>query len=131
MMPAPLARITITLPPDLQEAADRRARALDRSRSWLLSEALRLYLAQAEERPAAVREPAARYEAHAQMGLGESRLRQLEADLALTPEERVREAEATARVAEHVRSRPKVDRVLCFDRYEDYMQWERAEDLRG
>src|SRR5881397_3956852 len=49
-------RISITLPRDVLAAADRRARALDRSRSWLIVEAIRAYLAGS---PSQVREPAA------------------------------------------------------------------------
>ena len=50
-----LKRISITLPKDVLEAADRRARALDRSRSWLIVAAVRAYLAAF---PAQVRESA-------------------------------------------------------------------------
>ena len=53
-----LSRISITLPRDVLAAADRRARALDRSRSWLIVEALRAYLATPAHSPrAGVREP--------------------------------------------------------------------------
>lgn len=110
------ARISITLPRDLVTAADRRARTLDRSRSWLLAEALREYLA----RPGAVR-PA---------GLGEYRLEQLKADLRLTPEQRVLAAARTANVAEPIRRDPLPQRILQFDRYEDYLDWKCREDIR-
>src|SRR5881398_1521293 len=53
-----LSRISITLPRDVLVAADRRARALDRSRSWLIVEALRAYLATpARSASAGIREP--------------------------------------------------------------------------
>ena len=48
----PFARIAITLPKDLLAATDRRAKELDRSRSRVIAEALRAYVA----RPTAVRE---------------------------------------------------------------------------
>ena len=124
-----LSRITITIPEDLVDEADRKAATLDRSRSWVLVEALRRYLAPAtgEVRDAvAVREPIAEY----LVGLGPSRQAQLEADLRLTPEERVREAERTLQVDEARRGPAGMDRILTFDRYEDYLQWTRHEVVR-
>jgi hypothetical protein len=41
----PYARIAITLPPEDLAAADRLAAALDRSRSWVIAEALRQFVA--------------------------------------------------------------------------------------
>ncbi len=120
-----LSRISITIPRELVAAADRRARELDRSRSWVVAEALRRYVA---ERPrSAVREPAGPPPGVA--GLGSSRLAQLQADLALTPEQRVREAERTARVGQRALRGGAVNRVLSFDRYEDYLEWKRFGDL--
>lgn len=129
------ARISVTLPPELVEAADARAQALDRSRSWVVAEALRRYLAAgpgeelagARSRALHVAEPAA--PAYGGPGLGEYRLGQLEADLALTPEERVREAEETARVTESLSSGCRSQRILFFDRYGDYLEWKRREAL--
>ncbi len=128
-----LARISVTLRPALVKAADRRARELDRSRSWVVAEALRLYLDAARlgraepSRRDAIREtPGAPYSAR---GLGDQRLAQLEADLALSPEQRIREAEETARLAESRGRAWRGDRVLMFDRYEDYLAWERSADL--
>lgn len=129
------ARISVTLPPELVEAAGARARALDRSRSWVVAEALRRYLGQGpgEQAIAAgsealrVAEPTAPL--YGAPGLGDYRLAQLEADLALTPEERVREAEETARVAEVGSPGCRPHRILLFDRYEDYLEWKRREAL--
>lgn len=120
-----LKRISITLPKDVLEAADRRARALDRSRSWLIVEAVRAYLTAS---PSHVREPAGAPYAVTSPGLGPQRLAQLQSDLRLTPERRVRAAEETARLGELVRgSRGRPHRVLSFDRYEDYIDWKRKE----
>lgn len=125
----PLTRISITIPEELVEAADRAARGLDRSRSWLVVEALRRYLAR-QARPArVVAEPVAPYGVP-EAGVGEQRRAQLEADLALTPEERVKEAERTARLSDFVAPKRRVDRVLTFDAYEDYLEWDRRERLR-
>ena len=129
-----LTRISVTVPRELVAAADRQARALDRSRSWIVAEALRSYVesvdsaASGRPRGRAVREtPLDRYRAG--LGLGASRAAQLEADMALTPEARVREAEATAALSELRGSRWQADRVLMFDRYEDYLAWERWAEL--
>jgi hypothetical protein len=118
-------RISITLPRDVLTAADRRARALDRSRSWLIVEAIRAYLAGSASQ---VREPAATPYGVTAPGLGPLRLAQLESDLRLTPERRIRAAEETARLGERVRgTRGRPHRVLSFDRYEDYVDWKRKE----
>jgi len=118
----PLSRITITIPDELIEQADRKAAALERSRSWVLVDALRRYLAAPVDE---MREPPVDYAA----GLDPSRAAQLAADLRMTPEERVLAAERTLRV-DAVRGRSPVhDRVLSFDRYEDYIDWERREAI--
>ena len=118
-------RISITLPKDVLDAADRRARALDRSRSWVIVEAIRAYVATPASQ---VRESAPPPYGVTSPGLGPLRLAQLESDLRLTPERRVRAAEETARLGERVRGpRPSSHRVLSFDRYEDYVDWKRKE----
>lgn len=122
----PFARISITLPRDVLVAADRRARALDRSRSWLIVEAIRAYVSGSPSLP---REAAPTPYAVAPPGLGALRLAQLESDLRLTPEQRIRAAEETVRLGERVRGtggRPH--RVLAFDRYEHYVDWKRTAD---
>ena len=120
-----LARISITIPEELVAAADRRAAELERSRSWVLVDALRQVLARPE---GAVREGEVAYLA----GLGAQRTAQLEADLRLTAEERVIEAERTLDVEDVRRSSRKAqqDRLLTFDRYEDYVDWKRREAIR-
>jgi hypothetical protein len=124
-----LARISITLPQDVVVAADRRAAELDRPRSWVVVEALRAYLGR-PSRGALVREPASPPYAATRPGLGDSRLAQLEADLALTPEQRVREAERTAREGELTSGRSRAARrIVQFDRYEDYLDWKKWEGV--
>ena len=116
----PYARIAITLPADDLAAADRVAREQDRSRSWVIAEAVRAYTAK----------PRASTSVPAIAGLGPSRLAQLAADLALTPEQRVREAEAVARAVTHQR-RGQIQRVISFERYEDYLDWKAREATGG
>lgn len=126
----PLTRISITIPEELVRGADAQAEKLDRSRSWVLVEALRRYLEEVERGAAAgraVRERTARYHGDVVSGLGPYRQAQLEADLALTPEERVREAERTARVSELAAPAWNRHRVIVFDRFEDYLDWDRWE----
>ncbi len=129
----PLHRITITIPESLVREVDRLARQLDRSRSWVVSDAVRRYVAaavQAASGERSVREPERRPYGVVS-GLGPSRQTQLEADLSLTPEERVKAAEQTARVPDLVGPAPsRRDRILFFASYEDYLDWKRREDLR-
>jgi hypothetical protein len=113
------SRITISIPADLVAAADAKAKSLERSRSWILVEALRRYL----RGPAVVSEPGATYRA----GLGPYRQNQLEADLSLSPEQRVKEAQRTA-LATPYRGRRGRDQFLTFDRYEAYLEWQRKQD---
>ncbi len=115
----PLVRITVTIPADLVEAADARAAAAARSRSWIVSEALRRQLADAG--------PAA--DGPTGRGLGPYRLAQLEADLRLTPAQRAKEAERTGRAVGRSRGGGNRQRVLTFDRYEDYLAWKRRDDI--
>ena len=119
-----LSRISATIPEDVLAAADRKAEELDRSRSWVIAEALRQYVAAGGAR--AVREPAVTY----RPGLGSSRQAQLEADLALTPEERVRAAEQVLALdAARGRARQQ-DRLITFDTYDDYLAWDKQDRIR-
>lgn len=115
------ARVAITLPkPDLA-SADRLAQTLDRPRSWVIAEAVRRYAATALAAPSA--QPALP-PAQVLEGLGPFRLAQLTADLALTPEERVRAAEETLRVSELGRS-PRAHSIRAFENYLDYLDFKR------
>lgn len=102
------AKVAITIPPEDLAAADALARKLGRSRSWVLSEALR------------------RFVAHERLSheLDASRAAQLRRDLALTAEERVREAEGEfAMVGE---TAAHIEQPRRFDRYDDFVAWRRA-----
>lgn len=125
----PYARIAITLPPEVLASADRLARELDRSRSWVVAESIREYSArggpaQTRVRDAAgrVSEPVTIYDPEAPDALGQLRYHQLKADLLLTPLERVLAAEETERMAWLVHP-PAGQQLLMFDRPEDYLRW--------
>jgi hypothetical protein len=120
------ARVSLTLPKALLAAADRRAKELDRSRSWLIADALTAYLAIPAR--AVVRESTPPPYAGTP-GLGEQRLDQLRSDLRLTPEQRVLEAERTVQAAATPPAR--WTGVLTFDRFEDYLTWKRREATGG
>ena len=128
MTPRPLTRITITVAEDLVRRADARAKLAGRSRSWVIAEALRGYLAGKPSQVGQVREPASAPYA-VSPGLGEQRLAQLQADMALTPEQRVREAEEMVRTATLVHPQPRYQQVLLFDSFEDYFAWKKRERL--
>ncbi len=125
-MSKPLSRITITVPASLIEKADARAGREGRSRSWVLAESLRRYLE--EPRAPAVRETGASYDVRP--GLGPQRTAQLEADMKLTPEQRVREAEEMFRTALLARPQPRFEQVLMFPTLEDYFAWKKRDVLR-
>jgi hypothetical protein len=61
-------------------------------------------------------------------GLGPLRLAQLVADLQLTPEQRVRTAEQTAR-ASRWWNEPRPHYTISFSNFEDYFAWKRLDDL--
>ena len=120
-----LERISITLPRDVLQAADRRARQLDRSRSWVIVEAVRAYLALPTNAPRQVRE--ADGPVYAVEEVAEARRRHLATDLARSPAERLRRAEELARVArQRRRGRGLRHQVIGFDTYEDFYEWKKA-----
>lgn len=129
----PLTRISLTIPAGVVRELDRTAKALHRSRSWVVVEAVKQYLARTAGPARTVAAPAPSQIAESESssytaGLGEYRLHQLEADLRLSPTERVRAAQNMLKL-----SRPRrpstPHRVVQFDRYEDYINWQRAEHL--
>lgn len=117
----PLARISMTIPPDVLKRADRIAKREGRSRSWVLAEAVR----QLEE-PALAKPVSGKPASAKRPRLDESRRAQLKADLRLTPSERVLAAERTAR---EVPLRRYGALFVSFERYEDFLEWKRAEAL--
>src|SRR5919198_85206 len=109
-----LARISITLPREVLAAADREAKRLDRSRSWVVAEAVRRYAGEPAARSGEqVAEPAPPADAAAEVA--EARRRLLAADLRLSPAERLRRAEELVQLAWHVHGRRHRAQVIGFD----------------
>jgi len=123
------ARISVTLPKGVLAAADRRAKELDRSRSWVIAEALRQWNAGGAPTTAshAVRESAA--PPYGAREVAEARHQHLLTDLQRTPAERLRRAGDLAQLAQLAQAgRPRGPRVqiIGFDSYEDFYQWKKA-----
>ena len=126
----PFERISITLPRDVLQAADRRAKQLDRSRSWVIAEALRAYECNPSGTAARVREAEA--PVYGTQDVAEARRRHLATDLARSPEERLRRAEELARVArQRRRARGPRHQIIGFDTYEDFYEWKKANRAGG
>jgi hypothetical protein len=108
----PFARIAITLPQVDLEAADRLAAISDRSRSWIVAEALRCYVA-------------SRTPLTAGAALGASRHEQLRRDLALTPLERIRAAEEGVHMVGLPAGEDRGTEPLRFSTFDDFLTWRR------
>ena len=138
----PLERITITIPHDVLLAADRRAKAEDRSRSWVIADVLRRGLSDSARGTRLAQPPAsgdARYPAlpaahlavaepaaAAYAAFEEARHHHLLADLALTPAERLERAQSLADLAQHARPRAPRKQVVAFDSLDDFATWKAA-----
>lgn len=109
---APYERIAITLPPDTLRAADELAAKHDRSRSWIIAEAVRQFAASQGIAPAG----------DGSKQLGASRLAQLRRDVSLSAESRVLEAEEVATVPDDSFS-PAVP--IRFSTYDAFDEWRR------
>ncbi len=131
----PLERISITIPKDVLEAADRQAAELDRSRSWVVVDALRRYLGsvgagRSEEQPARmVREVAPILYVAGEVA--EARLRHLRAELALSPSERLRRAEELGSLARQAQRRGRRQQAIGFESYEDFYEWKKRRLIGG
>jgi predicted transcriptional regulator len=121
------ARVSLTLPKALLAAADRRAKELDRSRSWVTAQALRQWLVPGQPLADAgswlVRETAAPYETEE---VANSRRRHLAAELKLSPAERLRRAVELGRLARARQPRGPRAQIIGFDSYEDFYEWKKG-----
>jgi hypothetical protein len=115
-------RISVTIPAAVLSAADRRARELGRSRSWVVADAIRQYT---ERRAAVVREAAP--VAYGAAEVADARRHHLVKDLELTPDERLRRAEELTQLGRERRSLARRrHQVIGFDSYEDFYEWKKA-----
>ena len=132
------ARIAITLPERDLAAADKLAADLDRSRSWVIAEAVRRF-ASGEEPPGAPKSIAASAapapSAAAPMSASaaapattESLTEQLKRDMALTVDQRVLAAEQALDATRRAQKGPVVPRVIAFDRYDEFLDHKRRRD---
>ncbi len=122
-----LTRISITIPGNLVAALDRKAEELDRSRSWVIAEAVRRFLEvprSGGKQALAVREPAPQPYVAAEIAA--ARRQHLKTDLALPPAERLRRAEELGRLARRAQRGGVRNQVIGFDSYEDYYEWKKA-----
>jgi predicted transcriptional regulator len=126
---SPIARISITIPADVLRLADQLASELDRSRSWVMGEAVRR-MAQSDD-TRLVREPTINPYAGHEAEMEAARLRRLKADLAATPEERLQDAEELVRLSRMVRPPRNRSQIIGFDSYEDYDRWKTTQIARG
>ena len=130
----PLERISITIPKDVLEAADRQAAELDRSRSWVVVDALRRYLgsvgAGREGQPAGVVREVAPI-LYVAGEVAEARLRHLRAELALSPSERLRRAEELGSLARQAQRRGRRQQAIGFESYEDFYEWKKRRLIGG
>ena len=111
----PFARIAITLPPEVLAAADRLAREMDRSRSWVVAEAVRRYAATSESEADTI---------------AAARLQLLRSDMALSPAERLRRAEELTHLARMVHPRKPRTQIIAFDSADEFMEWKRSTRIR-
>ena len=111
----PYSRIAITLPPDVLEAADRLAARLDRSRSWVVADAVRRY----ETAPADQAEV-----------IAAGRREMLRAALALSTEERLERAEDLVELGRMAHPRAPRAQVIAFDSADDFAAWKAISRLR-
>ncbi len=106
------AKIAITLPQEDLAAADRLAAEQDRSRSWIVAEALRQYVARSAGHFATASD------------LDAGRTAQLRRDLALSPQERIEAAEETLRIVGD-RGASAVQEPLTFPSFDAFLTWNR------
>ena len=129
-----LKRISITIPESVIRQADKRARTLDRSRSWLVVEALRRYLAQPAPEGRAVRlvkeESVNPYDVSGPVDVASeiaaARVSHLRAELRLAPEERLGRAEELGRLGRRAQHRAPRLQIIGFSSYDDFYEWRMA-----
>jgi hypothetical protein len=128
-------RLSITLPTELVRWADREARRLNRSRSWVIAEALRR-MGQGEGagepvRPAVVREPVVSPYVTVAPEMDQARERRLDLALSWSPDERFQRAQALVEIGRALRPRRRRSQIVSFDTFEEYWTWKKAARASG
>lgn len=121
-----LRRISMTIPGEVLRQADLLARRWSRSRSWVISEAIRQLAAEpgSSAVPSVVAEPSV--PGYAAAEIARARTTQLQRNLALSPAERLRQAEGLVNLGRAVRRRPARRQIIAFDTLEDFARWKKA-----
>lgn len=129
----PFARIAITLPAPVLAAADRLAKRLDRSRSWVIAESIRKYASDSEH-PAQPPSPTVVHETFSAASQAEqvadARVRLIQSGLAVSPGIRLRRAEELIQLSRLIRPRARREQVIAFDSWEDFAQWKASQRIR-
>lgn len=124
-----ISRTSITIDNDLLKQADHAASRLGRPRSWVFSEALRTWLALPQAPTRVVREPRMAYAHDDQFATARAQL--IDADLQLSPTQRLRAAEELTRSMLPRSDRPVLrNRVISFDTWEDFLAWDKRDSVR-
>ena len=125
------ARIAITVPPEVLVAADRLALRLDRSRSWVVAEAVRRLAAGVESDGAtATAWVAPSPPGHLGAMVAEGRMNQLRSDLDRTPADRLRRAEELVQLGRSVHPRRPRTQIIAFDSTDEFAEWKRSSRIR-
>lgn len=127
MSKKPFARIAITLPQEVLASADRLARRLDRSRSWVIAEAIRQFAGSSQWSRTAVREQT--WSPYATSLAEAARLRHLRTQSELTPEECLHRAEELLLLAPSRKGSP-LKQIIGFGRWEDFAHWKASLRIR-
>lgn len=117
----------MTIPADVLRKADRLARQWDRSRSWVIAEAIRRVDEGLNHQAGKlVAEPPA--EPFLAEAAREARTRHLRYALSLSPGARLEQAEELTRMRS---LRPRRDQVVSFETLEDFARWKKARRAEG
>ncbi len=117
------------MPSELRRSVDRLARELDRSRSWVVAEAVRRLARQpapeaagAAAMPEPSRSPAGLEHAETELG-------RLRVDLSLSADERLRKADSLLRLHRILHPPARRQQIVAFDSHEDFHRWKRAHQV--
>ena len=126
----PYTRISLTIPAALLRELDKRAKSHGgRARSRLVAEAIRSYLGGTTDSGTAAQQQRVAEKAWApyQPAFAQARLDLLKANLALSPAQRLKQAENLLLLTPR---RARRHQVLGFDSYDEYYEWKKTRNVR-